>query len=91
MLPEGWNCSCTLEMKTISKQNELKYGFCKKLFRYKWTSDQLNIFYMHSLNGFAVQIHTLEFQVKLRELSWKELNPCLQDGSLGCYPLCALY
>ena len=24
----------------------LKYGFCKKLLRYKWTSDQLNTFFL---------------------------------------------
>ena len=23
----------------------LKYGFCKKLLRYKWTTDQLNTFF----------------------------------------------
>ena len=25
---------------------DLRYGFCKKLLRYKWTSDQLNTFFL---------------------------------------------
>ena len=28
------------------KASKLKYGFCKKLLRYKWTSDQLNTFFL---------------------------------------------
>ena len=31
--------------------DHLKYGFCKKLLWYKWTSDQLNTFFPHFLTG----------------------------------------
>ena len=33
-----------IESNSASNMGSLKYGFCKELLRYKWTSDQLNTF-----------------------------------------------
>ena len=43
-----WSRWPTVEstLANFPKAGILKYGFCKKLLRYKWTSDQLNIFFL---------------------------------------------
>ena len=45
---EPWRSLLVHEWKCISVVEALllKYGFCKKLLRYKWTSDQLNTFFL---------------------------------------------
>ena len=44
--PHLSNLSSSLDTHTLCfiSNTVLNYGFCKKLLRYKWTSDQLNIF-----------------------------------------------
>ena len=55
----------------------LKYGFCKKLLRYKWTSDQLNpfvlLFSRSAVTVTSYKIHTLEDG---ETLIFNRLCPC---------------
>ena len=60
---------------------ELKYGFCKKLLRYKWTSDQFYTFVFTffpdqqkfiCIEVTSYKIHTLAGLKWPRLLSWKE-------------------
>ena len=62
----------------------LKYGFCKKLLRYKWTSDQLNTFFL----TFWLVTQQTSQKVRKKVFNWSEAhlyqsnflqNPSLSD------------
>ena len=64
----------------------IKYGFCKKLLRYKWTSDQLNTFF---LTFWLVTQQTS--QVRTKVVNWSEVHlyrsNFLQNPYFSCFPI----
>ena len=65
----SWNKIENTGRVRFSHLYELKYGFCKKLLWYKWTSDQLNTFFL----TFRLQQKPSQ-KVRKKVVNWPEVH-----------------
>ena len=69
MFTVSWNYSQIIRKRKIEDVG-LKYGFCKKLIWYKWTSDQLNTFVL----TFFPDQHWSGQKVRKKVFNWSEVH-----------------